>query len=176
MRNRDTLTILAEQVGIALLHRHESVTCAESCTGGWLCKVITDTPGSSQWFECGFVTYSNGAKKNLLDVQETTLQKYGAVSEPTVREMALGALQRSASQVAVAISGIAGPDGGSATKPIGTVWISWAHRPTQAAVPIVCCQVHRFTGDRESVRYLAVEAALQGLLDFIKTSHHSFAP
>jgi nicotinamide-nucleotide amidase len=135
---------------------------AESCTGGWIAKLITDVPGSSAWFERGFVTYSDIAKQEMLGVRETTLAAHGAVSAATVQEMALGALANSHAQVAVAVSGIAGPDGGSPEKPVGLVWLGWAleHGPAQ-------CRRQVFPGDREAVRRQAVAAALQGLLDMV---------
>lgn len=114
---------LSEQVGLALKARGATVTTAESCTGGWLAKAITDTAGSSAWFERGFVTYSNEAKAQMIGVREETLAQHGAVSEPVVVEMAIGALKAARADFAVAISGIAGPDGGSEEKPVGTVWL-----------------------------------------------------
>ena len=111
----------------ALAAKYRIVT-AESCTGGWIAKVFTDAAGSSRWFECGYVTYSNAAKVRDLGVASRTLDEHGAVSEPTVREMAVGALRVSGADVAIAVSGIAGPDGGSAEKPVGTVWFCVARR------------------------------------------------
>ena len=153
---------LAVQVGQALLARNRLLAVAESCTGGWIAKVITDVPGSSGWFERGFVTYSNAAKMELLDVGEATLAACGAVSAETVTAMAEGALAHSRAEVAVAVSGIAGPDGGSPAKPVGTVWLAWAVKgqPTRH-------RCHTFKGDREAVRYQAVAAALEGLLDIL---------
>lgn len=133
---------------------------AESCTGGWVAKLLTDQAGSSAWFDCGFVTYSNPSKERLLGVAAATLEKCGAVSEETVREMAEGALRRSAAHVSVAISGIAGPTGGTATKPVGTVWFAWAARQAPTRV-----RSERFAGDREAVRRQAAGVALKGLLD-----------
>ena len=117
---------LATQVGRALLRRQWTLTTAESCTGGWIAKVLTDVPGSSEWFERGVVTYSNQAKMDMLEVKEATLAAHGAVSAETVAEMARGGLARSQAQVAVAVSGVAGPDGGTPDKPVGTVWMAWA--------------------------------------------------
>jgi len=150
------VTALAER----LLARGETLVCAESCTGGWVAKVCTDLPGSSGWFERGFVSYTNLAKQEMLGVSAATLETHGAVSEATVREMVDGALAHSAAHWALAISGIAGPGGGSADKPVGTVWMAWAgpggwHRT----------DVYHFPGDRETVRRQAVAAALQGLLE-----------
>jgi len=145
-----------------LLARGEWLTSAESCTGGWVAKVCTDLAGSSGWFERGFVTYSNAAKQELLGVSADTLATHGAVSEATVREMASGALAHSAAHWALAISGIAGPGGGSADKPVGMVWIAWAG--PNGWQHTRCCY---FDGDREAVRRQAVEAALQGLLEHL---------
>ncbi|XNM62769.1 nicotinamide-nucleotide amidase [Escherichia coli] len=117
---------LSEQVGQALKARGATVTTAESCTGGWVAKVITDIAGSSAWFERGFVTYSNEAKSQMIGVREVTLLQHGAVSEPVVVEMAIGALRAARADYAVSVSGIAGPDGGSAEKPVGTVWFGVA--------------------------------------------------
>ena len=117
---------LSEQVGQALKARGATVTTAESCTGGWVAKVITDIAGSSAWFERGFVTYSNEAKAQMIGVREETLAQHGAVSEPVVVEMAIGALKAARADYAVSISGIAGPDGGSEEKPVGTVWFAFA--------------------------------------------------
>jgi len=140
--------------------RSEWLTCAESCTGGWVAKVCTDLPGSSGWFERGFVTYSNAAKQDLLGVSADTLATHGAVSEATVREMAAGALAHSAAHWSLAVSGIAGPGGGSADKPVGTVWMAWAGPDGWQHA-----HCHHFDGDREAVRRQAVEAVLQGLLE-----------
>lgn len=156
----DKLFQLAERLGQKLAEQRLQLTVAESCTGGWIAKVLTDIPGSSAWFDRGFVTYSNAAKQDMLGVSATTLADHGAVSQAVVSEMAAGALSHSHAQLAVAVSGIAGPDGGSEDKPVGTVWLAWRR---QGQV----CRVarHLFAGDRDAVRYQAVEMALQGLLD-----------
>jgi nicotinamide-nucleotide amidase len=154
---------LASQVGDALLSRAQLVVTAESCTGGWIAKIITDVPGSSRWFERGFVTYSNAAKQELLGVREATLQVYGAVSGETVTEMALGALCHSQAHLAVAVSGVAGPAGGHSEKPVGTVWLGWAIRDEGAF-----SHCYTFGGNREAVRQQSVIAALQGILDVCK--------
>jgi nicotinamide-nucleotide amidase len=154
------LNALAGELGRRLLARGLKLATAESCTGGWIAKCVTDIPGSSEWFERGFVTYSNEAKRSDLGVNADTLSLYGAVSEQTVREMAMGASQRGQAPVAVAVSGIAGPDGGSADKPVGTVWIAWHWSDRH-----VTARRFRLGGDREAVRRQAVAAALQGLLD-----------
>lgn len=133
---------------------------AESCTGGWLAKVCTDASGSSSWFERGFVTYSNSAKQQMLGVSEQTLQEHGAVSEAVVMEMAVGALRQSNADLAVSVSGIAGPGGGTSDKPVGTVWFGWKRK----TMPVVASCSH-FDGERSDVRRQAVERALQGLLD-----------
>lgn len=151
---------LALEVGDYLQSRTLKIVTAESCTGGWVAKMLTDIPGSSNWFERGFVTYSDAAKVETLGVAPQTLTAHGAVSKPTVREMAEGALRHSRAQVAVAISGIAGPGGASVNKPVGTVWLAWAH--LGGATHAVC---HRFTGDREAVRRQSVRVALRGVLD-----------
>lgn len=156
---------LSVQVGQALLERQLMLACAESCTGGWVSEVVTATSGSSQWFECGFITYSNAAKQEQLGVTADTLRQHGAVSEETVREMAAGALRRSRAQAALAISGVAGPTGGSPDKPVGTVCFAWALRGEEAF-----SQTLHFSGDRETVRRLSVLHALRGLLRLLDVS------
>lgn len=159
----DRLAAQVAQLGAQLVATSRQLVTAESCTGGWLAKVLTDRPGSSAWYRGGVVVYSNELKMRLLGVQSETLAAHGAVSEATVREMAQGALLRFEGDVAVATSGIAGPDGGTATKPVGTVWCAWAWRDGGD----LTCQARcfGFAGDRESVRLQAVAAALAGLLD-----------
>lgn len=156
------LVSLSEQAGNALRSHGLMLATAESCTGGWIAEAITAVAGSSRWFERGFVTYSNEAKRELLGVRAATLEHYGAVSEATVREMAEGALRHSHAQVAVAVSGIAGPGGGSLEKPVGTVCLAWAR--AGGATRTVRAQ---FDGNREAVRRQAVAAALQGLVDLL---------
>lgn len=153
---------LAARVGSALRSRRGLIVTAESCTGGWIAKVMTDVPGSSGWFDGGFVTYSNRAKQALLGVPPATLAAYGAVSAETVAAMAAGALARSRATVVVAVSGIAGPDGGSPDKPVGTVYLTWVVRngPTHT-------ERQQFVGDREAVRRQTVAVALQGILDIL---------
>ncbi len=150
------LLTLAASVGAALERRGWKLTLAESCTGGMAAQVVTAIPGSSAWFERGFVTYSNEAKMELLGVLPETLKQQGAVSEETAREMALGALNRSHAQIAAAITGIAGPEGGTADKPVGTVCFAWA----DITGAIVSTTV-RFTGDREAVRSQSVQYSLE---------------
>ena len=155
---------LREQaLGVArlCLARGWQLTTAESCTGGWVAKACTDLAGSSDWFGTGFVTYSNAAKCALLGVAPATLERCGAVSESVVREMASGALERAGADLAVAISGIAGPSGGSPDKPVGSVWFAWSRRPDSQ--PLTWTRRCLFDGDREQVRRQAVAVALAGL-------------
>ena len=159
----DDLRALAARVGERLLGAGRSLALAESCTGGWVAKVVTDVDGCSGWFDRGFVTYTNRSKQELLGVREETLAVQGAVSEATVREMAVGALESSGASVSVAISGIAGPGGGSADKPVGTVWCAWA---LDGRITNVSC--FRLDGDRESVRRQAVAGALDGVLEVLE--------
>ena len=156
------LFALSERVGQQLKAAGRRLAAAESCTGGWVAKACTDIAGSSQWFECGFVTYSNAAKVRDLGVSEQTLASHGAVSEATVREMAAGALRVAAVDVAVAISGIAGPDGGTPAKPVGTVWFAVASR--RATETVITAEVQLFPGDRELIRRRSVEQALRLVL------------
>jgi nicotinamide-nucleotide amidase len=160
------LETLAAQLGESLRQRGLMLATAESCTGGWVAQAITAVSGSSQWFERGFVTYSNVAKVEMLGVHPATLELHGAVSEPTVREMAQGALAHSHAQVAVAVSGIAGPGGGSLEKPVGTVCLAWAGNGVETRAH--CLQ---FMGNREAVRRQAVAAILRGLLDLLREQH-----
>lgn len=158
-------TLLIREVVHALKRQGLMLTTAESCTGGWVAQVITSVAGSSEWFERGFVAYTNLAKREMLGVSTTTLSRYGAVSEQCARAMAEGALTHSHAQVALAITGIAGPSGGTPEKPVGTVCFAWAgkKRDTNSAK-------HLFTGDRESVRRQSVVMALQGLLEYLNAS------
>ncbi|MFZ0256763.1 MAG: nicotinamide-nucleotide amidohydrolase family protein [Gammaproteobacteria bacterium] len=156
----DVAQRVAARVGEALKQRGFMLVTAESCTGGWVAKVVTSVAGSSLWFDRGFVSYSNVAKQEMLDVKSATLKDYGAVSDEVVQEMALGALAHSAAQVSVAISGIAGPEGGTPTKPVGTVCLAWCVRNG-----IPRSRATHFAGDREMIRQQAVMAALQGVLD-----------
>jgi nicotinamide-nucleotide amidase len=155
---------LADRLATRLLSHHTRLATAESCTGGWLAKTLTDLPGSSRWFDCGFVTYSNAAKVRDLRVSERTLERHGAVSEATAREMAIGALRVSGADVAVAITGIAGPDGGTSDKPAGTVWFAIAIRGGAAALDDLHARVQHFTGDRDSIRRASVKFALEWLV------------
>ncbi len=149
---------LAESTGEALRASRDHLVAAESCTGGWIAKTVTDIAGSSDWFDCGMVAYSYEAKQALLGVRAETLEQHGAVSRETVVEMVSGALVNSGASVAVAVTGIAGPGGGSADKPVGTVWIGWKRRGGYARA-----EVFHFEGDREQVRRQTVSTALEGL-------------
>ena len=157
-----TALILAERLGETLRHAGVKLVTAESCTGGGVAQAITEVAGSSAWFERGFITYSNLSKQQMLRVSESTLKQHGAVSEATVREMVEGALSSSAAQVALAVSGIAGPDGGTADKPVGTVWFAWGMKggETQA-------QRHYIAGERAEVRAKSVIIALQGVINIL---------
>jgi nicotinamide-nucleotide amidase len=164
MPNTDLdLARLAARVGRHLLKSQRGVATAESCTGGWIAKAMTDIAGSSQWFIEGFVTYSNESKALRLGVPRSVLERDGAVSEATVRAMATGALKRTAAQLAVAVTGIAGPGGAVLGKPVGTVWLGWAERRGNGIR--VAVQLKHFRGDRDAVRRKTVRAALEGLLD-----------
>ena len=153
------LGLLARRVGAMLQERAAQVTLAESCTGGWMAKLLTDVAGSSAWFDRGFVTYSNAAKQELLGVRADVLAAHGAVSGQVVEQMALGALARSQAQFSIAVSGIAGPGGGSEAKPVGTVWLAWG-----VAGQSVATRCLHLAGDRDRVRRQAVACALDGLL------------
>lgn len=157
------LEALAAGVAQRLLGSGRQLVTAESCTGGWIAKLCTDLPGSSRWFRGGAVTYSNELKVAMLGVRPETLAAEGAVSEAVVREMALGALERLGGDVAVAVSGIAGPDGGVPGRPVGTVWLAWAVRDTEG--PRLHAVEARFGGDRDRVRRMTVQRALAGLLE-----------
>lgn len=150
---------LARHLAAVLTDRGMRLAIAESCTGGWLAKTLTDLPGSSTWFDYGFVTYGDGAKSSLLGVSPETLQVHGAVSQDVAEQMATGARLASGAEIAVAITGIAGPGGGSAEKPVGTVWFAWAGPGPHLVADRAC-----FAGDREAVRRQAVAAALAGLV------------
>ncbi|AOU99733.1 damage-inducible protein CinA [Acidihalobacter yilgarnensis] len=150
---------LAERLGRVLATRGMKLVTAESCTGGWIAKRITDIAGSSAWFEIGYVTYSNDAKHKLLGVSERVFETAGAVSASCVREMAVGALVRGGGDIAVAVSGIAGPGGGSPEKPVGTVWFGYA-----LVDGTIEAESGFFRGDRDAIRRAAVDCALRGLL------------
>lgn len=154
----DRITELARRLGEALRARQQQVATAESCTGGGIAEAITRIAGSSQWFEAGYVTYSNRQKSLQLGVPEALFASVGAVSREVVEAMAHGACQRSGASLAVAVSGIAGPDGGTPDKPVGTVWLAW-----QSGEQVFSCRC-QFAGDRQAVREHTVERALEGLL------------
>jgi nicotinamide-nucleotide amidase len=157
------LQSLVEAVARRLGDAGLRLATAESCTGGWIAKACTDLPGSSRWFMGGVVAYADESKSRLLGVSADDLLRHGAVSEPVVRAMAAGALQVLGAEVSVAVSGIAGPDGGTAQKPVGTVWLAWARR--EGASVAVDATLAHFPGDRDAVRRLTVQRALQCLLE-----------
>lgn len=159
MADLGSVTVLVEDLARELMDRGWLCTAAESCTGGGVARELTEMAGSSSWFERGFVTYSNDAKREMLGVSAGTIERFGAVSEETAREMALGALRNSRAQAAVAVTGVAGPTGGSPEKPVGTVAFAWAlegHDTTS--------RMRHFDGDRAAVRAAATKQAIEGLL------------
>lgn len=160
---KDDISALVMQLAAVLTTKHWRLATAESCTGGGIATACTDQAGSSAWFDCGFIAYSNQSKLDLLAVCPQTLNDHGAVSEPVVAAMARGVLAQSQAQVAIAVSGIAGPGGATATKPVGTVCLAWA-LPQQ----FLSTQTFLFNGDRAAVREQAVRAGLQGLLTLLR--------
>ena len=158
----EALAALAADIGATLGQRGQMLATAESCTGGWVATTLTAIAGSSRWFERGFVTYANAAKEEMLGVPATTLQRHGAVSQATARAMAQGALAHSRADWALAITGIAGPGGGSPEKPVGTVCFAWAGRERGC-----CAQTLRLAGDRAAVRAQAVAHALRVQIDLL---------
>lgn len=157
---RNSLSPLANKIGEVLTRHGHKLATAESCTGGWVAQTITERSGSSNWFERGFVTYSNESKEEMLGVNRATIEVYGSVSRECVIQMVQGAINKSHAQCAVAITGIAGPGGGSSEKPVGTIWFGWLLVGNDYRT--LRCQ---FAGDREAVRRQAVEQALRGILD-----------
>ena len=155
----ESIPQLVEQLATQLLERGRRVATAESCTGGLIAKTLTDLAGSSDWFDRGFVTYSNAAKMESLGVHSDTLDAEGAVSREVAMQMAEGARIAAGSEIAIAVTGIAGPDGGTLDKPVGTVWFAWSQAGRSEA------ELHRFDGDRDAVRRQSVACALQGLID-----------
>lgn len=151
-----------KQIGERLESNKEMLATAESCTGGWVGQVITSVPGTSHWYDRGFITYSNSAKREMLGVPTDVLARFGAVSEQTARAMAEGALQNSSARYALSITGIAGPQGGTPEKPVGYVCFAWAglRRDTQT-------ECIRLNGDRDEIRWQAVQHAMEKMLDFI---------
>ncbi|MCH7821217.1 MAG: nicotinamide-nucleotide amidohydrolase family protein [Proteobacteria bacterium] len=167
MADHEAIKELAQVLVGELSSANKAVATAESCTGGWIAKAITDVSGSSVCFAYGIVSYSNGAKESLLGVQNRTLSDHGAVSEAAVMEMAEGALNLSGADICVSVSGIAGPDGGSEEKPVGTVWFAWAVRNgSRVDIEAIC---KHFDGDRDLVRELTVVHALQGVRERIES-------
>lgn len=159
----EALAEAGTQLADVLMQRELTIATAESCTGGWVAKVLTDRAGSSSYVLAGLVTYSNDAKRGLLGVTEPSLGEHGAVSEPVVREMVAGALAATGADVAVAISGVAGPGGGSDDKPVGTVWFAWGRSAADTEAV-----VEQFQGDRDQVRRQAVLYVLQGVRGFLE--------
>lgn len=153
---------LAVEVGLALKAGGLMLVTAESCTGGWVGEAVTMVPGSSEWYERGFITYTNVAKHEMLGVANATLEKFGAVSAETVQAMVSGALAHSHAGIAIAVSGVAGPSGGSPAKPVGTVCLAWGKRGGDASA-----ETYHFSGDREAVRRHSVERALEGVLALV---------
>jgi nicotinamide-nucleotide amidase len=161
---------LAKRIGERLKAAGQKLVTAESCTGGWAAQVVTSVAGSSEWFERGYVTYSNEAKQESLGVPAEVLRKHGAVSEETALEMALGALRHSKGTVALSITGVAGPTGGSASKPVGTVCFGWAAKGAPGSAPSSHSETRHFGGDRESVRRQSVIHALEGVIKLLDSA------
>ncbi len=168
MAETESIGALSEALVSELIESGRSIAVAESCTGGWIAKALTDIGGSSQCFGYGVVSYSNGAKESMLGVNPLTLAEHGAVSEDVVREMAQGVLNLSGADYAVAVSGIAGPDGGTEEKPVGTVWFGWAVRNRKNIS--IDAEKHLIKGDREAVRTRTVILAMQGIRERIRTN------
>lgn len=162
----DTLTTLSIELGVLLKARNLKLALAESCTGGMVAEAVTRIAGGSAWFDCGFVTYSNQAKIDLLGVSPETLEKFGAVSEQTAVEMVLGALKPSHAHIAGSITGIAGPDGGSAQKPVGTVCFAWGNLNQPASTT-----TQHFTGNRQQIRQQAAAFLMQQLIDSLRQAN-----
>ncbi len=156
------MNVLSAQVGALLKAHGLMLATAESCTGGGVAQLITEVAGSSAWFERGFVTYSNLSKQQMLGVSAVTLEQHGAVSEATVREMVRGALRHSGADVTLAVSGVAGPDGGSVDKPVGTVWFAWGYKQGACTA-----RLHRLQGTRAEIRAQAVSIALRGIIELL---------
>jgi nicotinamide-nucleotide amidase len=167
MADHESIRKLAEALVTELTKAGKAVATAESCTGGWVAKAITDIPGSSVVFGYGIVCYANGAKESIIGVQNKTLEKHGAVSAEVVEEMAEGTLRLSGADIAVAVSGVAGPSGGTPEKPVGMVWFGWAVRDGTKAVLDSSCE--KFKGDRDLIREASVAYALQGVRERIRS-------
>ncbi len=161
---RQQLEVLARNVSNALLKKALRMAAAESCTGGWVSAVLTGLPGSSRWFEGGIVSYSNAVKQSLLQVPASVLASEGGVSEATARAMAVGVRSQLTVDIGLAVTGVAGPAGGSADKPVGTVWVAWASSDE------VVARCYHFPGDRQQVRYQSMVAALEGVVAVIRRS------
>lgn len=168
MNNNEAIAALSQALVDELRAAGKSVATAESCTGGWISKSLTDIAGSSQCFGYGVVSYANGAKESILGVDPKLLHEHGAVSEAVVREMANGAIKLSGADFAVAVSGVAGPDGGSVEKPVGTLWFGWASRHGTRVK--LSADKHLLNGDRESIRAQSVILALQGVRERLNQS------
>ena len=157
-----SLDELVEKVARSLRNSTQTLAVAESCTGGAIAATLTSLAGSSAWFERGFVVYSHAAKTDMLGVNATTANRFGSVSEPVVQEMVQGALQRSQASIALAVTGVAGPGGGTAQKPVGTVWFAWAGRQSATVT-----RRHLFDGDRQLIREQCIKTALVGILSVL---------
>lgn len=168
MVETESIGALAEAVVSELIESGKSVAVAESCSGGWIAKALTDIGGSSACFGYGIVSYSNGAKESMLGVNPASLDEHGAVSDEVVREMAEGVLNLSGADYAVAVSGVAGPSGGTEEKPVGTVWIAWAGRGRKKTS--IDAEKHIISGDREAIRARTVIIAMQGIRERIRTN------
>ena len=168
MSDGQAIEQLAQRLGTALRSQHFMLATAESCTAGGIAYAVTLVAGSSAWFDRGFVTYSNESKMQQLGVPTAYLRDFGAVSEPVARAMAIGALSHSAAQVALAVTGVAGPDGGTPEKPVGTVCFAWVIRRDASAAPWVKTETRRFEGDRAAVRTQSIIASLQTLVGLLK--------
>ena len=168
MAETESIATLSEALVSELIQSGSWLSVAESCTGGWIAKALTDIAGSSQCFGYGIVSYSNGAKESMLGVNPASLNEHGAVSDAVVREMAAGVLTLSGADYAVAVSGIAGPDGGTEEKPVGTVWFGWAVRNSKK--PSIDTEKHIIKGDREAVRMRTVIIAMQGIRERLRTT------
>ena len=164
----EELEKIAGDLAHALEGSRLTLVTAESCTGGWVGRALTSIAGSSRWFDRGFITYSNTAKTEMLGVPAETLERQGAVSEATVRAMAAGALARSPADIAVAVTGVAGPGGGSPDKPVGTVWFAWGRKG-----PAIRAECFQLDGDRDAVRRQSVAIALKGLLKLAQPESHT---
>ncbi|MGE5338128.1 MAG: CinA family protein [Gemmatimonadota bacterium] len=164
----DHIVSLSQELGARLQAQHLTIATAESCTAGGIAYAITQTPGSSQWFDRSFITYSNTSKQQMLGVSTAYLRDFGAVSEPVARAMALGALTQSQAQITVAVTGVAGPGGGTPDKPVGMVCFAWAIKRDPASAPWVRTATRQFNGDRASVRTQAIVEALDGLIGLLK--------